>query len=417
MSDSGKTFSELRTLLRGRVLALCAVLLLSFVGTGILFPIMPLYLKTLGATGTVVGLVMAVAGLGEGIFGFVWGSLADRIGIAIPLAAQMFGGVVCLVAFAFIPVLGAVFVLRFILAGLGSAIWPTGRGYLAHSVPPRSKGLAMAIFALLVTGGMNLGAFLSGVLVDQWGFPVTFLTAAALLVVAGIIVVTQLRGARIVHGETASAVEPATSEPMAASDHRTSVGPILILSLIVMLIAVVFGSVSTFIPLLMTEISGLAATDVGVVFGVAGMVTLVLLIPMGQLSDRGGRKLTMVGGLGLLLLAVLGLAYARSFWPIMLFAVFNSVGRWATDPPILALLSDITPLRYQGRTQGIYVVAVDLGIIVGPVAVGILWDRVGPQPAFLLCAVVAIIALAVTFFMVKEKEWLALPMESIAPPA
>jgi len=399
MSDTEETFSDLRILLRGQGLALCATLLLAFVGMGIVFPVMPLYLRTLGATGTILGLMVAVYGLGEGIFAFVWGSLADRIGITIPLGVQMFGGGLCMVAFAFIPLLGAIFVLRFVVATLSSAIWPTGRGYLAHSVPPSSKGLAMALFGILASGGMSIGAFISGVFVDQWGFPFVFLASAVLSFVAGTIVLSQLRGARIVRGKTMGTGERATSDLAITGDDGTFTHTIVILSIIVVLISCAFTSNLTLLPLLITEVAGLAPTDVGVVFGMAGMVALVLLMPAGRLSDRVGRKLVLVSGLGLCLLAAVGLAYVRSYWPILLFAVLNSVGRWATDPPILSLLSDITPLRHQGRSQGIFVVAWDLGMIVGPVIAGMIWDRAGPQPTYLFLAAVVAICVAVTFLL------------------
>lgn len=416
MSDIGIPLSELRTLLKGQVLALCAVVLLAMIGMGILAPIMPLYLRTLGATGTAVGLVMAVYGLGEGIFGFIWGLLTDRIGITVPLAVQTFGGAVCMVALASIPVLGAVFVLRFVAAAVGAAIFPTGRGYLSNAVPPRSKGLAMALFGFLVSGGISIGSSISGLLVDRWGFPVAFLTAAVLSSVSGVIVVTRLRGARIVSNQPIGRDGPSLSGVPSAETGRTFTWPILILSIIVTLVAVAATSVMTFVPLLMTDVAGLAATDVGVVFGVSGLVSLVLLIPIGRLSDRVGRKRVLSSGILLMLLGLLGLAYARSFWPILILVTLSSVGRWATDPSILSLLSDITPLRHQGRSQGIYVAAMDVGIIVGPVITGVIWDRAGPQPSYILCAAVAGLAVLVTLLLVREKEWLASVVASASVP-
>lgn len=400
MSDTGEILSDLRILFRGQALALCAALLLAFVAMGIVFPVMPLYLRTLGATGTIVGLLVAVYGVGEGIFGLVWGSLADRIGITIPLGVQMFGGALCMVAFAFVPLLGAVFVLRFVVATLNSAIWPTGRGYLAQSVPPSSKGLSMALFGILATAGMNIGAFISGAFVDQWGFPFVFLASAVLSFVSGTIVLTQLRGARIVRGGTMGTRELATPDLAINADYGTFTHPVVILSIIVVLISCAFTSNATFLPLLITDVAGLAPTDVGVVLGTAGMAGLVLLMPAGRLSDLVGRKLILLSGLGLCLLGAVGLAYVRSYWSILLFAVLSSVGRWATDPPILSLLSDITPLRHQGRSQGIYVVAWDLGMIVGPVIAGMIWDRAGPQPTYLFLAAVVAICVPVIFLLV-----------------
>jgi MFS family permease len=163
--SSSSTFSQLRALFKGQVLALCLVILLNFIASGMLNPILPLYLTDLGASGVMVGLLMSVFGLGEGIFGFIWGSLADRIGITIPLSVQMAGLFLSLVGFALFPIIGMVFMLRFVMASLGSAIWPTGRGFLAYSVPLGSKGLAMAVFAVLVNGGMNIGSFVSGAIV------------------------------------------------------------------------------------------------------------------------------------------------------------------------------------------------------------------------------------------------------------
>jgi DHA1 family multidrug resistance protein-like MFS transporter len=387
--------------------------MLVFVSLGLTGPVMSLYLQSLGASTVIIGLMFAVFGVGEGIFGFVWGSAADRIGIGMPLLVQMFVGALCYVAFGAVSALVVLFVLRFVLAAVGSAMYPIGRGFLANAVPADRKGTAMALFAVMSSAGMSIGSTISGVLASQLGYPSVFYAAAALGTIAGVIVVFELRNETIAH--------KSDGEPIVAGElpppRRSSARPLFILSLITALGTAASSSGITFTPLLMTEYAGVPVSAVGYAFGISGLVGIFLVLFAGGLSDRVGRKPVLILGFSMMLPGLLGLVFLRDYWPIVACMLLTSLGFSITFPPILTLMSNVTPKQYQGRSQGIFVVAIDSGIIFGPVVTGWLWAATGPAGAYLYSAALVAITFAITLIFVQERRWLSPQPVGLVPAA
>ena len=384
-----------------------AVLALSFISMGLTGPVTPLYLQSLGASTVIIGLMFAVYGLGEGIFGFVWGTLADRIGIGVPLLIQTFIGAACLIAFGAIPAIAVLFVVRFILAGVGAAIFPIGRGFLANAVPANRKGTAMALFAVLSSAGMSVGSTASGLLASNFGYGSTFFVAAVLMSIAGLIVFAELRSESIAHVPAAPGAAP--THAVAA---RSSASPLFVLGAITALGTAASATSLTFLPLLMTQYAGVPVTEVGFAYGLSGLLGIFLVLFSGGLSDRIGRKPILILGLSLMLPGFLGLAFVREYWLIVICMLGGSLGFSVMFPPILTLMSNVTPPRFQGRTQGIFVVSIDVGLIIGPVVAGWIWSAGGPAPAYLFGASLVAIAYAVTLMLVQEQRWMS-PRESV----
>ena len=386
---------DLRSLLGRTGTAIALIAFVAFAGNGMLFPVLPLYLDHLGASGATVGLALALLGLGEGLFGFLWGAVTDRSGVLVPLAVFTFGSAVGYVALALLPMVAAVLVIRLVLAALGAAIWPAGRGYFVQAVPARSKGLAVAAFGLLIAGGMSLGGFLSGAVVEVAGFSGVFLTLALGTGLIGLVAVPRLPPPR---------AGPPPAAPRAPSMRAILSGPVLTVGAIVTFVAAAYGSVISFVPLLMAS-AGLPPGRVGVVFGVGTATSLLILPYAGHLADRAGRRTAMVGGLLAYVLAIFALGYARGFWPILLVTTAMFVSRWASDPAMVALLSDVVPPAFQGRAQGLHVIAFDLGLLTGPTLAGVIWDRWGAVGTFTFAAALAAGALLVALVLVREREW------------
>ncbi len=392
--------TDLRLFAQRRVAMLCAVLLLVFVSLGLTGPVLPLYLQSLGATTVVIGLMFAVYGVGEGIFGLVWGASADRMGVGKPLLIQMFAGAACYVAFGAIQAVAALFIVRFALAAVGSAIFPIGRGFLANAVPADRKGTAMSIFAVLASGGMSVGSTISGVLASNWGFSLVFYAAAVLLTIAGVIVFVELRHETIAHKPSADA------HPAATAPRPSSLRPLVILGTITALGTAASSSSLTFTPLLMTQFAGVPVSDVGFAYGISGLVGIFLVLFSGGLSDRVGRRFVLILGFTMMLPGLIGLAFVRSYWPIVACMLLSSLGFSITFPPILTLMSNVTPPQFQGRTQGIFVVAIDVGVVIGPVVAGWIWSGLGPAATYLFGAALIVLTYAITLILVQERRWL-----------
>lgn len=394
MTARGEGLRDLRALLGREGAAIALVTFAAFLGNGMLFPALPLYLDHLGASGATVGLNVALLGLGEALFGFSWGALTDRRGPFIPLAVFAAGSAVSYAGLALLPLIAAALVIRFVLAALGAAIWPAGRGYFLQAVPVRSKGMAVAAFGILVAGGLSAGGFASGVIVDALGFAGLFWILAAATALAAVVALPPLRRARPAdHGATPS-----------VPSRSIVTRPVVTVGAIVALVAASYGTVVSFVPLLMAA-SGISASRIGVVFGVSAAASLLILPYAGHLADRAGRRAVMMVTLVVYAGAIVSLGFARGFWPILAATGLMFVSRWASDPAMVALLSDVVPRGALGRAQGLHVIAFDVGLVSGPTLAGIIWDFAGAGGTFSFAALLAAGAFVVAWRGVRERAW------------
>lgn len=129
------------------------------------FPFLPLYIKTLGVAGwgTVEfwsGMVFSAQAMTMMISAPVWGAVADRYGRKIMLARATLGGAVILVVMGFAQSAEQLALLR-ALQGLVTGTIPAANALVASTAPKEQTGEALG---LLQTGswiGVAVGAPLS----------------------------------------------------------------------------------------------------------------------------------------------------------------------------------------------------------------------------------------------------------------
>ena len=136
-------------------------------------------------------------------------------------------------------------------------------------------------------------------------------------------------------------------------------------------------------------------TMIGLLFASFGVTLLTLSVPMGMLSDRIGRKGPMMFGLALLAISTLAFAYAETL--PMLFTARLVQG--ATDGMTwivgFAMIADLYGPEERGRAMGLAMAGSTLGIIIGPVLGGWLYQMGGIRLPFLIVAAMAVIDLIV----------------------
>jgi MFS transporter, DHA1 family, solute carrier family 18 (vesicular amine transporter), member 1/2 len=136
-------------------------------------------------------------------------------------------------------------------------------------------------------------------------------------------------------------------------------------------------------------------TIIGLLFASFGLTLLVLSIPMGALSDRFGRKGPMMFGLALLAGATLAFAYATSLPMLFVARLLQGAADGMTWIVGFALIADLYGPEERGRAMGLAMAGSSLGIIIGPVLGGWLYEIGGIRLPFLFVAALAVADLIV----------------------
>ena len=100
--------------------------------------------------------------------------------------------------------------------------------------------------------------------------------------------------------------------------------------------------------------AGVPVDRVGYAYGLTGVVGILLLMLAGGLTDLIGRKFVVVLALSLLGAGNVGSSFARSFLTILPCMLAAQIGLYMLLPPLVTLLSRISPARNQLRSQGLF---------------------------------------------------------------
>lgn len=359
-----------------------SIVVLGVFSVGILQPILPLYLTSLGIIPSILGLMLSTVTFGM-VFGEAsWGWVTDKLGIKLPMSISTFLCALMLFLFAATSSTLALFFLFFVWGVARSTYFPLGRGYIGSTAPLLKKATFMAVYSALIAATRSIGSLVSGVVVDTLGYDWTFYIAGGAAFLSGLIVIAGLRGNRQVKSDLPDGASLAGGQPSSGQVRRS----VVLQCAVAGLQFLEMGILRTFLPLLSTQVVGVTATEVGILFTIGELTTMALLFPMGRLADRKGKRNFMIFGLLLTTSGQLGLAFAGSYSLLIALVIVRSAGIAMFSPTALAMLSDTVPLNRQRSAMGIYGACEDVGAITGSALGGFIWSGWGQRPTFLTAA-------------------------------
>lgn len=165
------------------------------------------------------------------------------------------------------------------------------------------------------------------------------------------------------------------SAPDTAHEHRHAAGPRAILtvlslgsfmaSLDVFIVNVAFDKIGA-------SFHGSSIADVSWVLNGYAIIFAALLVPLGRLADKVGRKNMFQAGLGLFTLASVACAVAPGLWWLVIFRLIQAVGAAALTPTSLGLLLAAVPAEKRMPYVRIWSAVAGIAAAAGPVLGGLL---------------------------------------------
>ncbi|WP_019449642.1 MFS transporter [Cupriavidus sp. BIS7] len=140
------------------------------------------------------------------------------------------------------------------------------------------------------------------------------------------------------------------------------------------------------------------AQRVGLAMGIYGLMQAFLHIPLGWLSDRIGRKPVMVGGLLLFVAGALIAAFADTLTGITIGRALQGMG--AISAAITACIADLTRERHRTKAMAMVGGSIGLTFALSLVIASPLLHSIGMSGIFGLMAVLGVVAIGVTLFLV-----------------
>jgi MFS family permease len=389
-------------LLNRELITIIVIMGIAVMAMAILQPMMPLYLTSIEVTPSLIGLMLATGMVGM-VFGESSGGwLADKVGLKIPLSVGTFLSAPLVLCFVFTRSIPNIFVIFFFWGVVRAAIIGPALGYIGNTATFSNKATLIAVFMTTQSIARSLGSLASGYVADNRGYNWNFYIAVGLLILAGFLVILGLKKIPLVKINARPAL---TMHPEQGGANKQGVNyRLFVIQCVIVALFLIGAGVNSFLPLVATEVVGVTATEVGILYTITGVVNTLLLIPMGRLADRKDKKTLMVIGIILTVVALVGIGYAKSFPLLILFSVVGSLSFAVYTPAAVALLSNTIPAYWQSTAMGIYGAAEDIGIILGSGAGGFVWNTGGPTATYLMGAAASLAGAIICLGFIRGRD-------------
>ncbi|HEY3248284.1 MAG TPA: MFS transporter [bacterium] len=405
---------------RGMVLRISLVLGLAELGFATVIPLLPLHLtERLGASVKLVGLVVATFALVETLAKTAWGSIADRVGrrplIIIGLLLASIAPMV--MSFLRIP---ALFVpLRLIDGSGSSALWPASAAAIADTSPVGQRATAMGTLNSFFLAGLALGPSAGLLVVGFTGsYKIGFYLASAILVSAAILAAVLLRGIDDVRHRPLPADTLVGYHVVGPDPHLSDVvkgariSPTLLAMLVVAFVQM-FG-VGVLAPILVIyakRVIGLPEELIGTLFLVTVLAVAAASVPAGRIADRWGKVPAVVVGMVAATAGMWLLPLTSRLGLLGVAALLVGAGYALSSPAWHALVSELAPRGRVGLAMGAAQTAEGIGLVLGPLLGGVLWDEVSERAPFVATAIVLTVGTAILLVAIRRvaREVGALP--------
>lgn len=374
--------------------------LLAIMGFSSTFPIYTYYIQSLGVPDHLVarwsGLVISVSSLSMGVLGPIWGALGDRHGRKIMVMRAMFGGAFIIGLMGFVQTVEQFAVLRFIQGALTGTV--TAATALVASTTPRERlGETLGKLQLAIFLGQAFGPTTGGLVADTLGYRATFWLTAVYLIVAGTLVLTQVRES---FTPSAEAMEGSIWQRMGQDFSVIFAGSLLGLVLgLRFALRVGLRLTSPTMPLIVQELmpqSTLLGSASGLLTTVSGISSALAAPMMGRWADRGNSRRLLLGSALLAAAAMIYQGLARTYWVLIAGQFFLGLGIGGTLAVISVYIGRMAPEGRVGTAFGLDALAVSLAGAIGPTVGGWLSDTVSRRsPLFVGGLAMALAGLAV----------------------
>jgi len=355
---------------------------LTDISVKMVYSVMPMFLLSIGASKTSLALIEGIAESTASLVKVFSGFWSDKIGKNKPFLLVGYGVTALIMPlYALVVSPLQVLYLRFV-ERFGKGIRTAPRDSLiAGSVLNNETGKSFGFQKAMDNSGAIVGPLIAFVLLAilPGNYRLIFLIAGIPSVITIFVIIFGIKEARKNKSE------------LFTKFHFKDFSPRFYLFLAIIFVFTLGNSTDTLLLVKANEV-GVKVAFIPLVYLITNMVSVVLAIPIGKLSDRIGKEKILVAGFLIYSFVYCGFGMTTSIGPIVaLFAIYGLYSA-ATDGMQQAYVSDIIDKNKKGTGLGIYNMLLGVTLLPASLIGGLLYDKVSSGAPFYFGAVTSFIA-------------------------
>ncbi len=381
------------------------ILILSFVSfftdisSEVLYPVIPVYLKSIGFTALWIGLLEgfaeASAGLSKGIFG-AW---SDRVSRRLPFvkAGYLLSAVAKpLLAVSILPIW--VFLVRF-ADRLGKGIRSGAKdALLSGMTEPQHRGTVFGFHRAADTLGATVGPILAIIYLHSYPEHYTNLFLFAFFpALCAFVLLFILKEKRKEKTLTTSSINPFrffNYWKRAEIQYKKIVIGFLVFTLV---------NSSDMLLLLLAKSKGISDENVIGAYIFYNLIYALASWPIGILSDKIGMRVTYIVGLFLFAIVYSGMAFVEDLSSIYILFFIYGLFAACNEGISKAWITKVCKKEETGTAIGFFSGFSSILTLAASSLTGLIWVTVSPVVAFMVSGVVAVIVMFYFLIIVKER--------------
>jgi MFS family permease len=351
----------------------------------ILIPTLPIYLLRLGSTEVEIGVLIGVFGISS----LVLRPIVGRGLLKIPEQNFMIAGAIlfvltsiaCLFALPFWP-----FFLVRIFQGIGSALFSTATiVFIANITPEPYRGRSLGYFFLSFNISLALAPPFGMLLINHFSFTILFIVCIVLSL-CSLLISSKLKGSEINPAIHYSAGGPSFS-------YSKAFPPIFVY----FIAHVIWGALTTFFPLYAISHG---ETNPGLFFAAYAIVLISGRTLGGRILDVRRRERIILPCHITFVISMTALAFSETLSMFILVAVISAMGHAFLYPSLVAHTMDLAGAS-RGPAMGMLMAMGDLGMVLGPMIMGVILGLTNFRVMFLCVALTGLISFVYFFLSTK----------------
>ena len=367
--------------------------------TEMVYPLIPLYLTTVfGVTPALIGLIEGIAESLASLLKVFSGYASDKYRRKKPLA--FFGyamGLVYKLALILAGSWGGVLAAR-VLDRFGKGIRTAPRDVLVNeSSDPAKLGHSFGIHKAMDMAGSAAGILAAFVIMKAWQGEYAYKRLFLLSCIPAVFSLIMFAFIK----ETGKKRDP--KAPLPIFSGLKNLDGRLKLYLVVVFLFTLGNSSNTFLLLKAGNV-GFDPATVVLLYFLYNIVSSLMAIPFGRLSDRLGRKTLLVSGY-LTFAVVYGLfAWAPNKGSIVFAFALYGFFTAMTAGVERAVISEIAPKELKGTMLGLHSTIVGVALLPASVIAGFLWTAFGAMVPFAFGSTLSFAAAVILIFGLSQKK-------------
>lgn len=341
------------------------------------------------------GLIISLFTISAGLSRPFSGKLSDKIGRK---KVMIVGVIVCFIVSILYPLSFSVWFFLFLrfLHGFSAGFTPTGATALITDILPEDRrGRGMGIWGTFISLGIGVGQYLGSYIYSELGMNNLFMISAATAALSGILLAYVK--------ETLPIREKFKPDYLKVKWNDVFEPSVLPSAMVMFLSATCSGIIFVLTPDMSTY---LGIQNKGWFFGIYVISTIIIRLMTGSLSDKIGRRKTLIIGMLFLIVSMIMIGYATDIVSYTAAAIIFGIATGISSPTFFAWTADLSAPERRGVGAGTMFIALEVGIMFGSASTLLTYnnDLASVPFGFLVGAGTALLAIFYLVWHLKRRH-------------